>query len=114
MTDSLSPDQNAIDEAIGNICADFGDEYWLARDTDGEYPEQFVAAITAGGWLGITMPEAHGGAGLGVTEAALMMRRIAQSGGGFAAASSVHINILGPIRSSNSAAMSSRRACCHR
>ena len=42
------------------------------------------------------MPEAHGGAGLGVTEAALMMRRVAQSGGGFAAASSLHINIFGP------------------
>ena len=96
MTDSLSPDQSAIDEAIAKICADFGDAYWLARDTDGEFPEQFVAAITAGGWLGIAMPEAHGGAGLGVTEAALMMRRIAQCGGGFAAASSVHINIFGP------------------
>ncbi len=96
MTDLLSPDQSALDEAIGKICADFGDDYWLARDTDGEFPEQFVAAITAGGWLGIAMPEAHGGAGLGVTEAAVMMRRIAQSGGGFAAASSLHINIFGP------------------
>ena len=96
MTDSLSPDHRAIDEAIGKVCADFVDDYWLARDTDGEFPEQFVAAIAAGGWLGIAMPEAHGGAGLGVTEAALMMRRIAQSGGGFAAASSVHINIFGP------------------
>ncbi len=96
MTDTLSPDQSAIDEAIGKICADFGDDYWLARDTDGEFPEQFVAAIAAGGWLGIAMPEAHGGAGLGVTEAALMMRRIAGSGGGFTAASALHINIFGP------------------
>jgi acyl-CoA dehydrogenase len=96
MTDSLSTDQRALEEAIGKICADFGDDYWLARDTDGVFPEEFVTAIAAGGWLGITMPEAHGGAGLGVTEAALMMRRIAQSGGGFAAASSLHINIFGP------------------
>ncbi len=96
MTDSLTPDQQALDEAIARICADFGDDYWLARDTDGDYPEDFVAAIATGGWLGIAMPEAHGGAGLGVTEAAIMMRRIAQSGGGFAAASSLHINIFGP------------------
>jgi len=96
MTDMVSNDQGALDEAIQRICAQFGDDYWLARDTDGEFPEQFVAAIASGGWLGIAMPEAHGGAGLGVTEAALMMRRIAQSGGGFAAASSVHINIFGP------------------
>lgn len=96
MTYSLSSDQNALDNAIGRICADFGDDYWLARDNDGNFPEEFVAAIAAGGWLGIAMPEEHGGTGLGVTEAALMMRRIAQSGGGFAAASSVHINIFGP------------------
>ena len=94
--DFLTQDQEALDETISRICADFGDDYWLARDTDGNYPEKFVAAIADGGWLGIAMPEAHGGAGLGVTEAALMMRRIAQSGGGFAAASSVHINIFGP------------------
>jgi acyl-CoA dehydrogenase len=96
MTYSLSSDHNALDEAIGRICADFGDDYWLARDSDGQFPEEFVAAIAAGDWLGIAMPEEHGGAGLGVTEAALMMRRIAQSGGGFTAASSVHINIFGP------------------
>ena len=96
MAYSLTPDQSALDQAIERICADFGDDYWLARDTDGVFPEEFVTAIAAGGWLGITMPEAHGGAGLGVTDAALMMRRIAQSGGGFAAASSLHINIFGP------------------
>jgi len=96
MINSLTPDQQALDETISRICADFDDNYWLARDTDGNYPEKFVAAIAGGGWLGIAMPKDHGGAGLGVTDAALMMRRIAQSGGGFAAASSVHINIFGP------------------
>jgi len=96
MLDSLTPDQQALDEAIGRICTNFGDQYWLERDTDGNYPEDFVDAIASGGWLGIAMPKAHGGAGLGITEAAFMMRRIAQSGGGFAAASSIHINIFGP------------------
>jgi acyl-CoA dehydrogenase len=52
--------------------------------------------LAAGGWLGITMPEAYGGSGLGVTEAALMMKTIAGSGGGFSAASAVHINLFGP------------------
>ena len=96
MLDSHTPDQQALDEAIGRICTNFGDQYWLERDTDGNYPEDFVDAIASGGWLGIAMPKAHGGAGLGITEAAFMMRRIAQSGGGFAAASSIHINIFGP------------------
>ena len=49
-----------------------------------------------GGWLGITMPEEYGGAGLGVTEAAIMMHEVASHGGGMAAASTVHINLFGP------------------
>jgi acyl-CoA dehydrogenase len=48
------------------------------------------------GWLGITMPTEYGGSGLGVTEAALMMRETASYGGAMAAASSVHINLFGP------------------
>ena len=93
---TLTPDQIAVDDAIKRICLEFGDNYWLARDTDGKFPEDFVSAITSGGWLGITMPERYGGAGLGVTEAAIMLRRIAQSGGAFSAASAVHLNIWGP------------------
>ena len=96
MAYSLTPDQNALDEAIERICADFGDDYWLARDTDGKFPEEFVAAIAEGGWLGIAMPEEFGGAGLGVTEAALMMHKVASSSGAMAAASAIHINVFGP------------------
>jgi len=49
-----------------------------------------------GGWLGITMPEQFGGSGLGVTEAMTMMSEVAACGGGFAAASTIHINLFGP------------------
>ena len=52
--------------------------------------------MAEGGWLGITMPEEYGGAGLGVTEAAIMMHEVASHGGGMAAASTVHINLFGP------------------
>lgn len=93
----LSDDQVAIRDAVAKICARYGDEYWLARDTDGVFPEEFVADIAAGGWLGIAMPEAHGGAGLGVTEAALVAQTIAQSGACLSGASSVHINLFGPM-----------------
>ena len=48
------------------------------------------------GWLGITMPAEYGGAGLGVTEAAIMMHEVASHGGGMAATSAVHINLFGP------------------
>ena len=93
---SYSPTQQSIIDAIDAIMADFDDDYWLAADRDGRFPEEFYAAIAAGGWLGIAMPEAYGGAALGIAEAALMMQKIAETGGGMAAASAVHINIFGP------------------
>ncbi len=52
--------------------------------------------MAADGWLGVTMPIEYGGAGLGVTEAALVMHTVAGSGGAMAAASSIHINMFGP------------------
>ena len=92
----LTDDQKAIVEGVGKAIEAFDDSYWLERDRDGEFPHAFYDAIAAGGWLGIAMPETYGGAGLGVTEAALTMGTIAGSGGAMAAASSVHMNIFGP------------------
>src|SRR5437016_4249136 len=92
---SLTPAQLEIREAILKICARFGDDYWLARDTDGAFPHEFHKALAEAGWLGIAMPEAYGGAGLGITEAAVMMQAIAESGAAFSGASAVHMNIFG-------------------
>lgn len=93
---SLSEEQLAIQEAVEKVCSRFGDNYWLARDTDGQFPEEFVKAITEGGWLGIAMPEAYGGAGLGVSEAVVLAHTIARSGAGMSGASAVHLNLFGP------------------
>ena len=92
----LTDDHRAIQASVRRTVDRFGEEYWLARDTEGGFPEEFYQAIAEGGWLGIAMPEAYGGAGLGVTEAALMMAEVANSPGGMAAASAIHINIFGP------------------
>jgi acyl-CoA dehydrogenase len=92
---SLSPDQEALRAAVEKICARFGDDYWLAKDRDGGFPEEFFRAFADDGWLGVCIPEGYGGAGLGVTEAALMMQTIAQSGAGLSGASALHMNIFG-------------------
>ena len=92
---TLSPEQERIREAIGRLCAQFGDEYWLARDRDGGFPAELHAALARDSWLGIAMPEEIGGAGLGIAEAAVMMQAIAESGAGFSGASAVHMNIFG-------------------
>ncbi len=90
-----TPEQERIREAIEKLCERFGDDYWLARDKDGEFPVEFHQACARDGWLGVAMPEAHGGAGLGISEAAVMMQAIAESGAGFSGASAVHMNIFG-------------------
>src|ERR1041385_1177980 len=92
---SPSPEQERIREAIGRLCAGFGDDYWLKKDREGGFPADFHQAFARDGWLGIAMPEAYGGSGLGISEAAVMMQTIAESGAGFSGASTVHMNIFG-------------------
>lgn len=91
---SLTGDQQSIRDAVLKHCAAFPDEYWLERDRDGVFPQDFYASLRDAGWLGIAMPAEFGGAGLGITEAALMMQAIAESGAGMTGASSVHIPVF--------------------
>jgi acyl-CoA dehydrogenase len=93
---SESDDHRTIRDGVRAVVRRFTDDYWLARDDDGEFPHAFHRAMADAGWLGITMPADYGGAGLGVTEAAIMMHEVASHGGGMAAASAVHINLFGP------------------
>jgi acyl-CoA dehydrogenase len=88
-------DHAAIARAIADLCRPFDDDYWLERDRAGTFPHDFHRAVAAGGWLGIAMPEAYGGSGFGIAEAAVMMRAIAESGAGMSGASAVHMNIFG-------------------
>jgi acyl-CoA dehydrogenase len=92
---AFSEEQEQIREAIAKICAKFDDAYWLKRDKEGGFPSDLHQALAKNGWLGIAMPEEFGGSGLGITEAAIMMQTIAESGAGFSGASAVHMNIFG-------------------
>ncbi len=89
-------EHDALEDGIARIMADFGDDYWLERDDQGGFPEDFYRAMAEGGWLGIGVPEELGGSGLGVRECAVVMRRIACSPGAMAAASAIHMNVFGP------------------
>ena len=92
---SYTPEQERIREAVAKLCARFDDDYWLRRDREGGFPDDFHQACARDGWLGVAMPEAYGGAGLGIAEAAVMMQAISESGAGFSGASAVHMNIFG-------------------
>ena len=92
---SFTAEQLAMRAAIEKICAGFDAGYWLAKDSEGGFPDDFHQAFARGGWLGIAMPESYGGAGLGILDAALMMQTIAESGAGMSGASAIHMNIFG-------------------
>ena len=94
---TFTEDQLDIKRAIEKLCEKYDDAYWLDRDRNGGFPEDFVKDLASGGWLGVAMPQDVGGAGLGVTEAALMMQTIAASGAGMSGVSAVHINLFGPM-----------------
>jgi acyl-CoA dehydrogenase len=95
MHDTASPHDASIRDAIMRLCAPFDDAYWLAKDRDGGFPEDFHRAFGESGWLGICIPPDYGGSGLGITEAAIMMQAVAQSGAGLSGASALHMNIFG-------------------
>ncbi len=93
---TITPELAQIRDAVTALCDGFDDDYWLRLDREHRFPHEFRQAMAQAGWLGIAMPEAYGGAGLGITEAAYMMQLVASSAGTMAAASSIHINIFGP------------------
>ncbi|MBT6185490.1 MAG: acyl-CoA/acyl-ACP dehydrogenase [Betaproteobacteria bacterium] len=91
-----TPAREQIVASVQTVCDRFNDDFWLEKDQKKEFPFEFHRAMSESGWLGITMPVEFGGAGLGVTEAALMMHTVGRSAGAFAACSSIHINLFGP------------------
>ena len=91
----LTESQSTVREAIGKICSQFRDEYWLEVDNAPRWPGEFQQAVAKDGWLGIMMPSEYGGSELGLAEATVMMQTISESGAGMTGASSVHMNIFG-------------------
>ena len=92
---ALTDAQQQIREEVLRLCARFDDTYWLERENTATFPHGFFDAMAAGQWLGIAMPEEYGGAGLGITEAAIMAQAVAESGAAMSGASAIHINIFG-------------------
>ena len=91
----LSSEQADICRAVRDVAARFTDDYWRERDARHEFPWEFYAAMAAGGWLGIAIPERYGGGGLGTTEAGLLLEEVAASGAAMNGCSAIHLTIFG-------------------
>ena len=93
---ALTEQQDLIRKEVAALSRNFSLDYWLEKDRKHEYPGEFVKAFADGGWLGLMIPEAYGGAGLGVTEAAIMLHEICASGAGTSGASPIHFYCFPP------------------
>lgn len=76
-----SPEQELIRESVRDLCHQFPGSYWQRLERTGEYPSEFVSALTDHGWLSILIPEEYGGGGAGVCEAGIVLEEIHRSGG---------------------------------
>ena len=94
---ALSEAQIEIRRQVAALARGFDWGYWREKDRKAEYPAEFVQAFADAGWLGLAIPEAYGGAGLGVTEAVLMLEAICASGAGLSGASPVHFAVFPPM-----------------
>lgn len=89
----FTEEQLTVRDAIQKICSQFPNEYWQQHEQSETDPKELHTALAADGWLGIALPEEFGGAGLGISEATMMLQTISQSGAGMAGAQSIHANV---------------------
>lgn len=99
MTTSTPDELLEIRRAVRELCDRFPGQYWRSLEPD-RYPEEFVRALTEHGWLAALIPEEHGGAGLGLTAASVILEEVNGSGGNGAAchAPDVHDGHAAPAR----------------
>jgi len=76
---ALTELQQALHDEVLALASSFTPEYWLEHDRTEEYPWEFVRALAGRGWLGTIIPQEYGGAGLGITEAAVVMHAVCLS-----------------------------------
>ncbi|MBT6245063.1 MAG: acyl-CoA/acyl-ACP dehydrogenase [Gammaproteobacteria bacterium] len=69
-----------IRQSVRQLCAKYGEDYWLQLDRDRGFPTEFVSELTQSGFLTVLIPGEYGGAGLGVYEASIIMEEVCRSG----------------------------------
>lgn len=91
----LTQDQRDITRAVAELAGSFGDAYWAEHDREQRFPWEFYDAFAQRGWLGIAIPEAYGGGGLGIQEASVLLEEVAASGAAMNGCSAMHLTIFG-------------------
>ncbi|MEZ5835232.1 MAG: acyl-CoA dehydrogenase family protein [Geminicoccaceae bacterium] len=92
----IGEDFSELREAVARLCEPFDDHYWQDLDKRAAYPEEFVRALSEGGFLGCLIPEEHGGSGLSLRAATVILETIHRSGCN-AAACHAQMYIMGTL-----------------
>jgi acyl-CoA dehydrogenase len=79
MTDKVELHES-LRKGVRELCARFPDSYWRELDAQRAYPTEFVKTLTEAGYLSALIPEEYGGAGLSITEAAIILEEINRAG----------------------------------
>lgn len=75
-------EQQMIVDTAQRVGEKFGLEYWRKIDQEKTYPEELWQEVCRAGLCGIAIPEADGGAGLGMLELAMAVETLCAAGGG--------------------------------
>ncbi len=85
-----------IRTSVAALCARYGEDYWRELDATSGYPTEFVSEMTSAGFLGALIPEAYGGTGLGLLEAAVILEEISRRGA-HAGAAHAQLYVMGVL-----------------
>jgi acyl-CoA dehydrogenase len=97
--------------AVRAVLKNFSESYWRALDQERAYPEAFVQAMTAAGFLGALIPQEYGGLGLSLAEASVILEEVNRCGGN-AGTAHAQMYTMGTILRHGSAQQ--KRAYCRR
>jgi alkylation response protein AidB-like acyl-CoA dehydrogenase len=67
-------------QSVSKIAGEFGHEYFVDRARRGEKATELWEALAAGGFIGVNLPEAHGGGGMGIAELSIVCEELAAQG----------------------------------
>ncbi len=67
-------------QTVRRVCANFPNEYWREKDSERQYPVEFVQALGDAGLLACLIPEQYGGSGLPLLIASEILKAIHEHG----------------------------------
>jgi acyl-CoA dehydrogenase len=79
-----SPEREMVRSTAAEVATEFGPEHWREKEEAGEFSQAFWDELGEAGFHGLLVPEAYGGAGMGLGEMGAAMETLCAEGTGMA------------------------------